>query len=792
MSPARDSMGAKIVDIRRSASTEPAISVADLKQSLTHNQLPTLLLYDEKGLQLFEDITYVSEYYLTNAEIEILKTESEEIAFRIPDGSTLVELGSGNLRKTSVILDALEAAKKTVHYYALDVSEAELDRCLSELTPREYKYVQLSGLLGLYEDSIDWIKSLKSDKPTFVSLLWLGSSIGNFTRDEAAEFLKSFTASALSTSDQFFIGIDHRNNPEIVYKAYNDSEKLTAKFILNGLNQANRILGEKVFDTRDFDYLGKYNADVGYHEAYLVPKVPIPLPQSIGGGMLEAGTEINIEKSFKYNVCDISRLLDTAGLSEACNWYNGSREYSLHLVYKPECRLPLASVVANMPSLEEWAYMHNMWDYVTCKMAPESMYLEQPIYLRNTVIFYLGHSPCFLDVVLNRANTGTLATQPVWYQDIFARGIDPDVDDPSKVHSHSSIPAEWPPLDDILQYQDSVRSRLRRLLTDNTGKMSSRTARAIWLGYEHDAMHLETLMYMMLQSPLKLSPPGVPKPSFIQSKHANSNQKWIRIPATVINIGIDDPDEADHRPGSHASRLMGWDNEKPSRGSVTVPPFSASPSLITNRQYYSYLLDRLRSGVVIKPPESWNASEDLQNVYVKTFFGDAPLCVDGSLNSDFIASDWPVCASYNELQEFMAQFQNGEFRFPTEHEVLAIYKTQQQRLHNDDPDYYDLSDSNVGFKHWHPSSNVDCIEGISGPGGQGVWEWTSTVFDSHEGFTVNELYPEYSADFFDGKHNVVLGGSWATAPRLSGRRSFRNWYQRSYCFAWIGARMVRK
>lgn len=90
----------------------------------------------------------------------------------------------------------------------------------------------------------------------------------------------------------------------------------------------------------------------------------------------------------------------------------------------------------------------------------------------------------------------------------------------------------------------------------------------------------------------------------------------------------------------------------------------------------------------------------------------------------------------------------------------------------------------------------------------GVWEWTSSVLEKHEGFKPMDIYPEYTgkllymlkdleltctwlADFFDGKHNVVLGGSWATHPRVAGRKSFVNWYQRNYLYAWCGARLVR-
>lgn len=73
----------------------------------------------------------------------------------------------------------------------------------------------------------------------------------------------------------------------------------------------------------------------------------------------------------------------------------------------------------------------------------------------------------------------------------------------------------------------------------------------------------------------------------------------------------------------------------------------------------------------------------------------------------------------------------------------------------------------------------------------GVWEWTSSPLSKHEGFEPMALYPAYTADFFDGKHNVVLGGSWATHPRIAGRKSFVNWYQRNYLYAWVGARVVR-
>lgn len=86
--------------------------------------------------------------------------------------------------------------------------------------------------------------------------------------------------------------------------------------------------------------------------------------------------------------------------------------------------------------------------------------------------------------------------------------------------------------------------------------------------------------------------------------------------------------------------------------------------------------------------------------------------------------------------------------------------------------FADLDGANVGFHHWHPvavTGRGDRLAGQSEMGG--VWEWTSTTLGRHEGFQPTALYPGFTADFFDGKHNIVLGGSWATHPRIAGRKT---------------------
>ncbi|GKT47329.1 ergothioneine biosynthesis protein 1 [Colletotrichum spaethianum] len=175
-------------------------------------RLPTLLLYNERGLQLFEEITYLDEYYLTNNEIEVLEKNSKEIAQNISPESMVIELGSGNLRKVCLLLQAFEDAGKNIDYYALDLSLEELERTLAQVP--KFRHVRCHGLLGTYDDGREWLKKPENLART-KCILSLGSSIGNFERDDAAGFLKYFS-DVLTQSDMLLIGLDGCSDPSKV------------------------------------------------------------------------------------------------------------------------------------------------------------------------------------------------------------------------------------------------------------------------------------------------------------------------------------------------------------------------------------------------------------------------------------------------------------------------------------------------------------------------------------------------------------------------------------------------
>ncbi|KAI9313300.1 hypothetical protein BX666DRAFT_766228 [Dichotomocladium elegans] len=794
-----------------------------LNKPESSKSIPTFVLYDKRGLQLFDEITYADDYYLTRAEMEILEQHADSLVSRLNDESVIIELGAGSLRKTSIILNAIERQKKKVTYYALDLDEHELDRSLRSLGV--FEHITLIGLLGTFDQGIPWISKQDFSNSTQKIFLYLGSSIGNFSRYESVLFLRRIQQTCMNPGDLFLIGLDKRKNAMSVKRAYDDSQGITREFIMNGLDHVNSIVGQPLLDRSQFSYDSRYQPGIGRHVAHYKALKEIIVTYRYPDGEtiqipIEQGELIHVEYSYKYSDQEIHQMLVAAELDKVDEWEWRQGLYTMVLAEHRQC--PFSSAITSVhetlfprpqatdaidcdtcnadyaerqdsflgprtwprsvPSKYEWRQLWNAWDLVSKRMINhDTMLFERPIALRHPFIFYLGHIPAFIDIQMSRNKAdqgifpGSGLTEPAVYADIFERGIDPDMEDPTIVNPHSEVPEEdndWPTVGAILEYQDKIRARLLNLLsfweTQDASSLWSRVgheARVTWMCYEHEAMHLETLLYMLVQSPNVLPPQrcitwmeGSPKQQCL------APAAMLPMMGGLVTLGHDDPEDA---VDCGSSNGFGWDNEHPRR-TVMVESFEIQTRPVTNGEYLKFLKETKQEASL---PASWGHMPGTPGqLAVKTVYGLCP--IDRALH-------WPAQVSLIEARRYADHY---NLRIPTEPELIHFRATASSAKN------YRKKEPNIGFKSWHPTDVSNHEIHVLGD----VWEWTETIWDRHEGFVPSKLYPGYSADFFDGKHHVVLGGSWATVPRIAERISFRNWYQAAYPYVFAGFRCCTK
>ncbi len=217
-------------------------------------ELPSKYLYDDVGSALFEAITRLPEYGLTRAEERILGQHSNDIAEHLTAHGMVVELGSGSGQKTRQILEAL-AHHKSMTYCPIEISSSALVSCERELD--DLAHVSILGFETEYLDGLS--KAVARRKPgDAVVVLFLGSSIGNFDRGPAEEFLRGIRQ-AIEPGDTLLIGTDLEKPLTQLISAYDDSLGVTAAFNRNLLARINRELGGD-FDLSQFQHVALYNA----------------------------------------------------------------------------------------------------------------------------------------------------------------------------------------------------------------------------------------------------------------------------------------------------------------------------------------------------------------------------------------------------------------------------------------------------------------------------------------------------------------------------------------------------
>jgi len=283
--------------------------VRDVRHGLTRTpkQLSPKYFYDERGSELFEEITQLPEYYLTRAERSLLEQRISEIISDVHPCS-LVELGAGSATKTRIILDEMRSNGCAECYVPVDVSKDFLEATALQLRA-DYPDVEIKPVVS---DITEQFALPPLASPTLVA--FLGSTIGNFPREQAIRLL-SHIAGEMSGPDRFLLGADLIKDPEVIDRAYNDSRGVTAAFNLNVLERLNRELGAN-FPLGDYQHRAFYSSENHRVEMHLIAssshKVVIP---EIGEISFEKGESIRTELSYKYDRAMLEDILTASGLT---------------------------------------------------------------------------------------------------------------------------------------------------------------------------------------------------------------------------------------------------------------------------------------------------------------------------------------------------------------------------------------------------------------------------------------------------------------------------------------------
>jgi L-histidine N-alpha-methyltransferase len=314
---------------------------ADVRKGLIESErkaLPPRLFYDEEGSRLFEAITQLPEYYPTRLERSILTTYADDIARTVmptvPMASTspgvhrvhVVELGAGTATKSQIILTALVRRQGRTLYLPIDVSDSALRDARDRLA-REEPAVDVRPLAQRHEIALQEVQRAGPRR----LVLFIGSSIGNFSDDEAVSLLQAVRGS-LAVGGALLLGADRKKSVDVMLNAYNDRQGITAAFNKNVLVRINRELGG-TFDTQTFAHRVWWNEQTNAVEMHLESLVDQRVRIRNLGVVLHfiRGETIHTESSAKYTDARLDNIAARAGFARERDYFDADRWYGVHL-----------------------------------------------------------------------------------------------------------------------------------------------------------------------------------------------------------------------------------------------------------------------------------------------------------------------------------------------------------------------------------------------------------------------------------------------------------------------------
>ncbi len=277
--------------------------------------------YDETGSQLFEQITELPEYYLTDAELEIMRAHVGDMAALIGKRASLIEFGSGSSLKTRILLKHLD---QLAAYVPVDISEEHLFASAQKIR-REFPDLAVHPVVA------DFTRPFELPTPAVLPVknvvYFPGSTIGNFEHDAAIELLRVMHGEA-GENGALLIGVDLQKDPDIIDRAYNDSDGVTAEFNLNMLRHINQVFGAD-FDVDAFEHRAEYDEDEGRVVLELVSQEDQTVSIDREKIDIADGETILTEYSHKYTLDGFARMARDAGFEVAKVWMDPDELFSV-------------------------------------------------------------------------------------------------------------------------------------------------------------------------------------------------------------------------------------------------------------------------------------------------------------------------------------------------------------------------------------------------------------------------------------------------------------------------------
>ena len=297
----------------------------DVFEGLSRKQkeLPCKYFYDDRGSELFNTICGLDEYYPTRTETALLQAHGREMADLIGPGVCLIEFGCGSLLKTRLLLNAL---RSPAAFVPIDISADHLLQSAAALAA-DYPNLEVLPVVADFTRPVKLPDKARKASENRIGF-FPGSTIGNFDHAGAADFLAT-VADMVGGGGALLIGVDLKKDEDILVRAYDDAQGVTAAFNRNVLERINRELGG-CFDIETFRHRALYNGAEGRIEMHLVSEKDQTVTVHDRDFTFTKGETIHTENSCKYHVEEFSSLAAGAGFRSARTWVDGDGLFSLH------------------------------------------------------------------------------------------------------------------------------------------------------------------------------------------------------------------------------------------------------------------------------------------------------------------------------------------------------------------------------------------------------------------------------------------------------------------------------